>query len=258
MTGDNDTCNECEGQNDRREIMALLEICGLIHDYPIDFRKSEKPDWMNYRVGLEVTSVATKNERKRFNLADKKDEPLGQLRIELRDMQLDALCEFTEGERKGRLFFYRFCSEQIINYENITSYRDFDSLSPEDRKERDSAKIINFLPLELDDQVDQLTRILRKVEEKLRKLQSYELCDEYHLHIASTWHLDRRLLRSIMDAMNNRTDEIAGESGRRYDRIFLSTDEAMCIFDLRVGKFGYICRRNITDEEYNSVIVPPG
>ncbi len=83
MTEDNDICNECEGQNDRREIMALFEIRGLIHDYPTDFRKSEGPDWLNYGIGLEATSVASKEERLCFDLIDYKNKPLGQLRTEL-------------------------------------------------------------------------------------------------------------------------------------------------------------------------------
>ncbi len=114
------------------------------------------------------------------------------------------------------------------------------------------------MPDGLQDQGNELKRVLKRFGAKLEKLQSYELCDEYHLHIASTWHFDRRCVKFIMDALMEKTLKVAGESGRVFDRVFLSADEAMCDFDLRAGKYRYICRRNITSQEEDSIIIPPG
>lgn len=61
-----------------------------------------------------------------------------------------------------------------------------------------------------------------------------------------------------MDALMEKTLEAARKSWRVFDRVFLSADEAMCDFDLRAGKYRYICRRNITSKEDDSIIIPPG
>lgn len=265
MTRDNAFRYERGDQNNIREIMALLEICGLIPDYPRDFHKDSHPDWINDRIGLDATIAVSDEDWVSLRLKEKKGRiPLWQLRNEISGSGLTAWCEYTEGKNKGETFCYEFKMNNTFLEPGRLPYINFYELSEDKRKEMDSATVVGVFrtPIleESTDPAEKPTNYLQLaldgLKEKLEELQSYQQCDEYHLHIASRWSFDKRCLEPFLDALRAKTLEVVGESGRRFDRVFLSANQAICDFDLRTGEFRYVCRRNITDEEFYSVNIP--
>lgn len=221
---------------DYPEVSALFEICGLIPDYPRDFRKSNHPDWINDDIGLEVTTAVP-------------DDVFQELRVMLGDAKtLEALtrvpyehdtfvfCRVESGQYAGKDICYSL-RDRAISVPEIPNVVYYDNVPEDLRKDIDSSRPLIYRDSnELGDPSEPYRGALEALKIKLGKLQSYQVRKHNHLAIVSGGFAGEL----YPDMFLERFVEENGKWERRFDKLFLSTLGGLFVFDLVAGKYDYI------------------
>lgn len=228
------------------EVAALFEICGLIPDYPRDFRKGEHPDWINDEICLEVSKAMPDEE---FAMADALYCKVGDLNGFAQgslkyDIRLQ--CRMTSGVYKGEDFELDPRKRLIISDSTelppfevpegskaepipVKSSLYYDTLPEKDKADVDSAKVMMTTRSDIDNPYYPTDLVLECFEEKLGKLQSYKVRRENHLfiHTLSIFFIDD--IDTILSKFAVLTREWKDAGKRVFDTVFLSAVDGMHI-----------------------------
>ncbi|AIZ56624.1 hypothetical protein Mpt1_c07410 [Candidatus Methanoplasma termitum] len=113
MVRDSNNMLDPRKEKERFEVAALFDICSLDSTYPLDFIKHERPDWVNGRIGLEITKAMPSDSFQFYN-------------IDLYKMTLKEIAElsfeyegyitlrYVGGEYDGKLFHYYVQNRSIV------------------------------------------------------------------------------------------------------------------------------------------------
>lgn len=221
---------------DYPEVAALFEICGLIPDYPRDFRKGESPDWINGDIGLEVTKAVSDDVFQELRVMLGNPETLDELTRVPYKYDTLVLCRIDSGEFAGKEFYYSL-HDRAISYPEKPKVLYFDNLTEKERDAIASSKpLIYMRSNELDDPSEPYRLALAGLRIKLGKLQGYKVRKYNHLAVISGGFAGEQFPDMFLEMFIEENEKWE----RKFDKLYLSVLGGLYVFDLVARKHEYI------------------